>query len=275
MTSFLRHGKDRGKPPPDGFQILEIEYDECRVELNVKASHEQMLAPPGQWNIDTTKDLRIPAFVSLVKAAHLSMFSMLGYRYVLSNAGQFVGQDILGKFYRQNRHLRLKREVQQRALPFFKPYRHMLRPMMLDSTTMEGTLTDGIVNLFASTNDLPWGMTIFVRTGEFRNAVRLPFPEGADSIATFMGFLENDHEQIHVMYGIYEPDQARWKFEKERRWFIGPKGSIHTHAASSRPTPHDCVFLLRGEDSSACQRLNGDSRELQQTHLSRQTRWWP
>ena len=66
-------------------------------------------------------------------------------------------------------------------------------------------------------------MIIFVKTGELRNAVLLPFPESADSMATFMEFLKNDHEQIHVMYGKYEANPGQWTFEKERRLVIWPK----------------------------------------------------
>ena len=145
---FLRQGEDRRKPPPTGFQIVELEVNGCVVELNVRASPEQMLATPSRWIIETKKDLRIPAFVSLIKAAHLSIFSVLGYRYVLSNAGRFVGQDILGRFYRENSQIRIKRATQELALTFFRPYKHMVRPMLLDSTTMEGTLTDGMVSLY-------------------------------------------------------------------------------------------------------------------------------
>ncbi len=49
-------------------------------------------------------------------------------------------------------------------------------------------------------------MMVFVRTGELRNAVLLPYPEEADSLATYMEFLNNDHEQIHVMIGQYQTD---------------------------------------------------------------------
>jgi hypothetical protein len=65
--------------------------------------------------------------------------------------------------------------------------------------------------------------------------------------------------------------------EKERRMALWPKDvdsnprSIEQAHAPRRRR----LFSARGEDSSACQRLNGDSRELEQTHLSRQTGWRP
>ena len=94
-------------------------------------------------------------------------------------------------------------------MPFFRPYQHMVRPMPVGSTTMDGTLTDGLVDLCASASGEPWGLIIFVKTGEQRNAVLLPYPERTESQAIYLEFLKNDHEQIHVMHGIYESEPAQ------------------------------------------------------------------
>jgi hypothetical protein len=43
---------------------------------------EDVSAAVGQkWEIEISKDVRIPALVSLIKAAHLTFFEMLGYRF--------------------------------------------------------------------------------------------------------------------------------------------------------------------------------------------------
>ena len=81
----------------------------------------------GRWNITTQKDLRLPEFVSVLKCANLSMFSMFSYYYTLSNAGRFIGEDILDKFYRQARHLRTKPKVQKEALRFFRHYKNIIQ----------------------------------------------------------------------------------------------------------------------------------------------------
>jgi hypothetical protein len=49
-----------------------------------------------------------------------------------------------------------------RSLPSHK---NMIRPIELGTTTIEGTLTDGIVNLCLTASDRPWGMVIFIKTG--------------------------------------------------------------------------------------------------------------
>jgi hypothetical protein len=43
----------------------------------------------------------------------------------------------------------------------------MVRPIDLDNTVLEGTVTDGMICLCASTTDLPWGMLIFVGDGNW------------------------------------------------------------------------------------------------------------
>jgi len=226
----LSQGKHR-RPPP-GFQFVEFEVDGRIVELNVRATSEQMMAQPSKWSIETKKDLQLPALVSLIKAAHLSMFSVLGYHYVLSNAGRFIGQDILGGFYQPNRHLKNKRVAQAQALPFFRRYRHMVRLMQPHSSEIEGTLTDGHIRLCVGTSGNYWAMMIFVRTAQERHAVLLPYPESDASLATFLEFLRNDHEQIHVVHGKYEADNGRWVIDQDRRPVNWPKG-IDTYPRSN------------------------------------------
>jgi len=220
---FLRLGKDRLKPPPPGFQFVEWEIDGEEVILNVRASNEQMMLGPGAWEHETKIDLRLPACVSLIKAAHLSMFSVLGYRYVLSNAGRFVAQDILGTFFQDNRQVRTKKEAQRRALQFFKPFRHMVRPMQSGGAVLDGTLSDGAIRLCTGASGNYWGMMIFVRTGQVRHTVLLPYPESANSMVTFLEFIRNDHEQVQVVEGQFDSDARRWIIGMEQRPVLWPK----------------------------------------------------
>jgi hypothetical protein len=215
-----------GKPPPAGFQFVQFEIDGQIVELNVKATTDQMMANTSHWEIETKKDLRIPAFVSLIKAAHLSMFSLFGYRYALSYAGRFIGEDILGKFYRVNREARTKGDAQRRAISFFKPFQHMIRPIKDGSATIDGTLTDGIVHLCASASGDPWGMIIFIKTGELRHAALIPHQDNAESLAIYLDFLKSDREKIHVMRGVYQPEAERWLFEPDRLAVNWPKDGL-------------------------------------------------
>ena len=64
-----------GRRPPPGFQLVEFEVDGQIVVLNIKATVEQMQA--NEWSIETKKDLRLAAFVSLLKAAISRCFRSL------------------------------------------------------------------------------------------------------------------------------------------------------------------------------------------------------
>jgi len=80
------------------------------------------------WQISVEKDLRLPALVSLLKAAHLTLFEMLRYRYVLSAVGHFMGQSILGKFFLQNEGL-AKQAVIANAYGHFREFMNLVRPV--------------------------------------------------------------------------------------------------------------------------------------------------
>jgi hypothetical protein len=69
-------------------------------------------------------------------------------------------------------------------------------------------------------------LIVFKRTGELRHAALIPHQENVDSLAIYLGFLKNDHEQIHVMRGLYQPDEERWLFESERRAVHWPKDGL-------------------------------------------------
>ena len=206
---------------PPGIQLLAIEYKGRELEFCLEATPDELRENPIQWHINIPRDFPISITVSLIKTAHLSMFSLFGYRYALSYAGRFIGNDILGTFYRENMCALNKKEVQRRALSFFKPYHHIVRLIQFGASDMEGTLNDGLVNLCAGASGQPWAMIIFIRTADLRSAAIIPYPEDAGAFATYRDFLSNDHETIHVNRGVFEGHQ--WSFENERKLIRWPK----------------------------------------------------
>ena len=59
----------------------------------------EVIASKGKrWEVEISRDVRVPMLVSVIKAAHLTLFAMHGYNYALSSSGIFVGQQILGEF---------------------------------------------------------------------------------------------------------------------------------------------------------------------------------
>ncbi len=164
---FLRFANDRTKPVPNGFLTLDITHNGQEVQVCIRNDGLTEAPPAQHWDLITVKDLRLAAFVSLLKAAHLSMFSLFGYRYVYSDAGKFLGQELLGAFYKANRHIEDKLQIQENALAFFRPYRFMVAPLFAGSTNLSGSITDHVFELFAAgSRQLAWGMIVGVKTAD-------------------------------------------------------------------------------------------------------------
>ena len=219
---------DIGGNVPPGFHPYVIQDAGRECKLLVKIPPEELSSPESiKLRVEISNDMRIAALVSLIKAAHLTMFSLLGYSYAASNAGLFVGHDILGRFFKANRG-QGRRTVVANALKHFPEFRHMVRPFAQHSQEMDGTLSDGEVCLCAGTSGGPWGMIVFVKTAQLRNAVLLPFPGNAEAVVTFLDFLRNPNTLIHVMAGRLDREEGKWRVNPERTPLSWPK-SVETY----------------------------------------------
>lgn len=150
-----------------------------------------------KWEVDPSKDIRLAALVSLLKAAHLTLFDLLGYRYVCSAGGYFVGRQILGEFFLNNNG-KSKAEILENAHSFFPEFANMLRPVKPSNHGLEGTLTDKKVFLCLTGNDTVWAMIVFVKTAHMLHSILLPVIEYADIASHFLSFLNNSNEYIEV-----------------------------------------------------------------------------
>jgi hypothetical protein len=69
------------------------------MRLGLKKAPEEVLALTRlKWHTEVFGDFRVAALVSMIKAAYLTLFWKLGYKYALSTAGLSVGRSILGRF---------------------------------------------------------------------------------------------------------------------------------------------------------------------------------
>jgi len=141
------------------------------------------------------KDARLAALVSLLKAAHLTLFEMLGYEYALSAGGHFLGKTILGDFYLQNRDL-AKAEVLRNAKDHFDEFKNMLRPIVVPSATDQETLSSGLV--FICEAAVRWAFMVFIRTADRLHAVLVPILDEPRAAAQFVRFLRAGDAQIQA-----------------------------------------------------------------------------
>lgn len=225
---------------PKGYTVAPVTEGDRTFSLCVKAAPEQIFDEANPWCARIDSDFRVYANISLIKAAHLSMFSMLGYTYALSSAGVFVGYDILGKFFRQNQTADIKklpgtvrkRMIQNNALTYFREFQHMVLPLSPECVGLEGTFVDGEVSLCSGVNGDPWGMIVFVKTAKLVSAVLLPFPGNPDASFRFVSFLAGESEELHIMKARIEIDDSgrpRWRFNPNKTPLHWPKSGGFPH----------------------------------------------
>jgi hypothetical protein len=224
-------------PPPDRFVQVLLGEDPNAPSLGIKMSRDEMIASAGeQWEFVMFKDARIPALVSLIKAAHLTLFYLLGYRYATSAAGLFVGRDILGRFFRSNSGHQ-KKEIQANAWTDFREFRSMFRPLRFKNVGYEGTITDRRLLVCHATNGRIWAQIVLISAANQMHAVMVPAFDSADSVPTFLDFLENDNERIQVSTGEFDPRNRRWIIYADRREQIWPKqGLLYPEGPEAPPT---------------------------------------
>mgnify|MGYP000926058170 CR=1 FL=1 len=216
---FLAKGKI-----PERFTLIGLERQGEIVPLVLKINREAVIASvSGDWKIEISKDLRVAAFVSLVKSAYLTLFDMFGYGYALTAAGEFVGQQILGQFFRRNNGLP-KPEVMQNAYPFFRDFALMVRPIQSSIFGFRGTITDKTVLVCWGSGDLAWAMIVIIRIGKSLHAVMLPVSGHLDMLVTFIGFLKSENENITVSLCRFKQDH--WEMDKQRMPLIWPKSGL-------------------------------------------------
>ena len=125
VEHFVAHG-----PVPRCFTEAVAASPSGPIRLGLKIRPDEAAAAMNKGcEIVIEKDVRLPALVSLLKAAHLTLFEMLGYRYALSAGGVFLGRDVLGEFFLQNCDLS-KAEVLKDAASYFREFANMMRPVL-------------------------------------------------------------------------------------------------------------------------------------------------
>jgi hypothetical protein len=211
-----------GDVPPHHSRFA-VEFDGRTVSLGLKLHPDETLAAAEQnWEVRIEKDLRLATCVSLLKAGHLALFEMLGYRYALSAGGHFMGFDILGKFFLKSR-TRDRAEIIENAVTHFEECAHMVRSIESGAEELEGTAQDGLLYMCTRGTELRWAFLILVRTGPTAHAVLVPMFEDPIAIDVFLKFLRNRDEQLEAALAKF--DGKQWLLSKDLKRFHWPKSA--------------------------------------------------
>lgn len=212
-------------PIPADHSKLIVEGPNGELTLALKAPPSDLARlETNQWQLVWERDLRIPATVSLLKAAHLTLFRMLGYRHVFSTSGRFLGNDILGSFVRACRGLP-KREVLVNAHEHFREFARLVRPTLNVVDSFRGTPDDNAVYVCERGN-IAWGLVVMIRTSEREvHSVLTPLMESAVAAKIFLDFLARGSAEIVMMrLAWYRGD--RWEASTQLTEVLWPETGL-------------------------------------------------
>jgi len=212
---------------PGKFTAVYAGDDTFPPVVGLKMSPEEVAATlEGEWRVEVSADLRVSSLVSLLRAAHLTAFYLLGYRYALAPGGHFVGRRLLGDLFESARDLTIG-EVKEHARSHLETSINMVRPVVRNGFELQGTLRDRSFFVAWSSSGFPWALIVFVPVGETMHSVMLPVGDDVESIATYHSFLSNENESIAVKVARYEPAPRgpAWELSKKSWRVHWPKGA--------------------------------------------------
>lgn len=196
------------------------------VDLVVQKSPSDLAAADGKkCQLIIEGDYRIAALASLIKAAHLTLFYQLGYRYALSAAGAHIGHAILGTFFMENCN-KSTLQARRAAASYFPEFATMVRPLELARRgVFRGTVEDNQLLAFYASSGTMFAIGVFVRTNELLHCVLIPNFEHADAVPIYLDFLANSNEWISAKVAMYDRGRGCWQTNNDKPIpIMWPKG---------------------------------------------------
>ena len=162
------------------------------LNLALKISDEQ-LGDTSKLHFEINRDYVPEATASLLKAAHLTMFALLGYRHVFSPGGQMVAE-ILRTFFEQNLN-KLRTEQIDAARAYFPNHAGMVLPLhSFDSNLVRGSIEDRRFLICVGSSTRWYALGVFVRTDSLMHVVFLP-PDEPESMDTYFALIKDMHRK--------------------------------------------------------------------------------
>jgi hypothetical protein len=208
--------------------------------LAVKTTSEA-LSDAGHFEIVIDRDYHPEVIATLLKAAHLSQFAVLGYQHVFSCGGLMLA-DILKKFYVANRNSPRSQAVTNMKT-YFPHHAGMVMPLVgFNPGILRGTVEDRRFMACLGSSGKWYGLGTFVRTGDQMHVVLTPC-DAAENVDTFFDLIR-DWKRKRFVYQLIEfvPATA----SSPTHWLAGEKqyqfdSIAQIEAVSELVTPNDVV----------------------------------
>ncbi len=151
-------------------------------------------------------DYRSATIASTLKAAHLTMFSMLGYRHVYSPAGQYLAE-ILKKFYLANVGVP-QASIKEARDAYFLPLSSMVLPLIMEGeSSLQGTVSDRHILACHGARGGVFAIGVIIKVGEHAFCSFLPSDDGS-MIDVYFGFLREPPESISARIVQFIPEDG-------------------------------------------------------------------
>jgi hypothetical protein len=160
------------------------------------------------------RDFTLAMIAGLLKAAHLTLFRMLGYSYALSPGGRLIGKDVLGRFIDdfRGKPSRARPELES----YFREWRNAVRPIVsIGANNYRGTVDDGSVLEIRSSSGTPFAIGVFIRTNDDFHLVIVPGNDNADSLATYLSFIKSPPNSFAAKHVRYNRDSECWETNRD------------------------------------------------------------
>ena len=179
-------------------------------------AHEIEALDGQELQLIIEKDFMPPVIAAILKAAHLTMFDMLGYEYVFSPTGRYVA-DILRRFYIENKDRKNKREA---VNDYFPAFSRMTFPMEGNGATMfAGTVNDRQGIMCMGAGGRPFAIGAVVKLTETETFCALLPPDNAEAIGTYVSFLKDPPREIALRNFRFIPgsetEKSHWGISTE------------------------------------------------------------
>jgi hypothetical protein len=155
-----------------------------------------------QVELVVDRDYRPAVIASLLKAAHLTLFKMFGYRHVFSLCGSFVA-DILREFFESSND-KSRNEIEHALGGFFRQFESMIVPLVADDGFLGGTAVDGRILACVGSTKGFFAIGITVKAGSDKFCVFLPNDDGS-TIDTYFSFVRERPQSIAVKIMEFRP----------------------------------------------------------------------
>jgi hypothetical protein len=168
--------------------------------LAVKTSKDAF-GDAGTFEIVIDRDYLPEVVASLLKAAHLSQFAVLGYQHVFS-AGGLMLAEILRKFFLENK--KSLRAIAVAAMKqYFPQHAGMVMPLVgYDDRVLRGTVEDRRFMACLGSSGKWYALGTFIRTGDQMHVVLTPC-DSAENVDTYFDLIR-DWKNKRFVYQLIE-----------------------------------------------------------------------